>query len=162
MLLMLFVRLLVLRTNPQDLPAQPQLLAAALAAHLAADVLALLGSTSLAMALFAAVLDTVLLVALAHTVLLLRGLGARAVQTIAALAGSGALLSLLHWALSQLTAGAPPLILGLPFLVWFAIVYAHILRHALSVSAAAAFGASVVYIIVSLGVGGIMLPPEAG
>lgn len=158
---MLFARLLVLRANPQDLPAEPRLLAAALAAHAFADVLALIDTASWGQALFAAVLDTVLLVALAHTALLLRGFGARAPQAIAALAGAGALLSLLHWLLSSATPFASPLVIGLPFLIWFLVVYAHILRHALSVPHAAAFGASLLYMIVSLGVAGVALPPPA-
>ncbi|MFP5348809.1 MAG: hypothetical protein ACLGHO_03075 [Gammaproteobacteria bacterium] len=155
----LFARLLVLRANPQDLPADARVLAIALAAHVIADVLALLDTMALAPALFAAALDTVLLVALAHTALLLRGFGARALQTIAALAGTGALLSLLHWLLSSALLFDSPLVLGLPFLGWFLAVYAHILREALSISYAAALGASLVYIILSLGVAGIVLPP---
>ena len=157
---MLFARLLVLRANPQDLPAEPRLLAAALAAHVCADVLALIDTASWGQALFAAVLDTVLLVALAHTALLLRGFGARAPQTIAALAGAGALLSIVHWLLSSAIPVAP-LVIGLPFLVWFLVVYAHILRHALSVAPAIAFGASLLYMIVSLGIAGVALPPPA-
>ena len=158
---MLFARLLALRANPQDLPADPRVLGLALAAHVAADVLTLLGSVSLSQALVAAVLDTVLLVALAHTALLLRGFGARALQTLAALAGAGAAMTALHWVLSSAIPAETPLVLGLPFLVWFLAVYAHILRHALSISIAAAFGASLLYLIVSLGVGGAVLPPEA-
>jgi len=157
----LFARLLVLRAKPQDLPADARVLGIALAAHVIADVLALRDTAAFAPALFAAVLDTVLLVALAHTALLLRGFGARALQTIAALAGTGALLSLLHWLLSNALAFDSPLVLGLPFLAWFLVVYAHILREALSISHAAAFGASLVYIVLSLGVAGIALPPTA-
>lgn len=155
----LFARLLVLRANPQDLPADARVLGIALAAHVIADVLALLDTVALAPALFAAVLDTVLLVALAHTALLLRGFGARALQTIAALAGTGALLSLLHGLLANALAFDSPLALGLPFLAWFLVMYAHILREALSVSHAAAFGASLVYLILALGVAGVALPP---
>lgn len=155
----LFARLVVLRANPQDLPADVRVLGVALAAHVIADVLALLDTVAIAPALFAAVLDTVLLAALAHTALLLRGFGARAVQTIAALAGTGALLSLLHGLLSKVLSFDSPLVLGLPFLAWFLVVYAHILREALSVSRAAGFGASLLYIILSLGVAGIVLPP---
>lgn len=157
----LFARLVVLRANPQDLPADPRVLGAALGAHVAADVLALLDSAPLAQALFAALLDTVLLVALAHTALLLRGFGARAMQTIAALAGAGALLSLLHWLLANALAAVPPLMLGLPFLAWFLVVYAHILREALSIARPAALGASLLYVILSLGVAGMALPPPA-
>lgn len=159
--LMLFARLLVLRANPQDLPAEPRLLALALVAHVVADVIVLLDSVTWPQALFAALLDTVLLVALAHTALLLRGLGARAIQTLTALAGAGAVLSLLHWLLAAATGQLSPLLLGLPFLAWFVIVYAHILRHALSVSPAAAFGASLFYLLVSIGIGGLTLPAPA-
>ena len=158
---MLFARLLALRANPQDLPADPRVLGLALAAHVVADVLTLLGSVTLSQALVAAVLDTVLLVALAHTALLLRGFGARALQTLTALAGTGAAMALLHWLLSGAIPAESPLVLGLPFLVWFVVVYAHILRHALSISIAAAFGASLLYLVVSLGIGGTVLPPEA-
>jgi hypothetical protein len=133
----------------------------ALAAHVVADVLTLPGSVTWSQALVAAVLDTVLLVALAHTALLLRGFGARALQTLAALAGTGAAMALLFGLLSRVVPAESPLVLGLPFLVWFVVVYAHILRHALSISIAAALGASLLYLVVSLGVGGTVLPPEA-
>lgn len=154
------LRLTAFRANPQDLPAEPAVTAIALAAHVGANVLATIEAAPFVTALVVAVVDTVLLVAMLHTALLLRGFGSRALQAIAAAAGAGALLSMAHWLLLSATAHwLSPLSVSLPFLAWFIAVYAHILRHALSLSWAGGVGASLLYIIVSLGVAGTLLPP---
>ena len=92
-----FLDLCLLRANPQDLPTSNRLLAAALVAHLLANVLTGLDSASPENALLAGAMDTLLLVALTHTGLMLRGVGARTRQTLTALAGCGALLTFAAW-----------------------------------------------------------------
>ena len=156
------LRLTAFRANPQDLPAEPAVTGIALAAHVGANILATIAAAPFATALIAAVVDTVLLVALLHTALMLRGFGNRAPQAIAAAAGAGALLSVGHWLLLAATSHwLSPLSVSLPFLAWFIMVYAHILRHALSLSWAGGVGASLLYVIVSLSVAGAILPTPA-
>ena len=162
MALSTFLRLTAFRANPQDLPAEPAVTGIALAAHVGANVLATIEAAPLATALVAAVVDTILLVALLHTALMLRGFGNRAPQAIAAAAGAGALLSVGHWLVLAATAHwLSPASVSLPFLGWFIMVYAHILRHALSLSWAGGVGASLLYVVVSLSVAGAILPTPA-
>jgi hypothetical protein len=156
------LRICLLRANPQDLPASATLLALALVAHAAADVLSLRGLVELRSALQAAVVDTVLLVTLAHTALLLRNHADRALQTIAALAGCGALLTVLsHAAVALAQPLAPPPLIALPFIGWFVLVYGHILRHALSVQFALAAGFGLAYLFISMLLTSAFLPMPA-
>ncbi|BAU46611.1 hypothetical protein SVA_0028 [Sulfurifustis variabilis] len=154
-----FLRICLLRANPQDLPASNGLLALALLAHVAADVLSLRGMVDLRAALQAGVVDTVLLVALAHTALLLRNHPDRARQTLTALAGCGALLTLLsHAAVTLAQPIVAPPVTALPFIVWFVLVYGHILRHALSIGFGLAAGFGLAYLFVSVLVTSAFLP----
>lgn len=158
----IFLRICLLRANPQDLPASNALLALALLAHAAADVLSLRGMVESRAALQAAVIDTVLLVALAHTALLLRNHADRARQTLTALAGCGALLTVLsHAAVTLAQPVVAPPVTALPFIVWFVLVYGHILRHALSTGFALAAGLGLAYLFVSVLVTSAFLPMPA-
>src|SRR5438552_606094 len=82
MVLTIFLRLCVLRANPQDLPASHRLLAVALTAHALADVAGLADMLSPAQAFEAAALDTAALAALTAAVLWLRSVSARFTQTL--------------------------------------------------------------------------------
>lgn len=157
-----FLRICLLRANPQDLPASNGLLASALLAHALADALSLWGMVEPRAALRAAVIDTVLLAALAHTALLLRNLGERARQTLAALAGCGALLTLLsHAAVTLAQPLVAPPVTALPFIAWFVLVYGHILRHALSIGFSLAAGFGLAYLLISVLVTSAFLPLPA-
>ena len=160
----IFLDLCLLRANPQDLPTSNRLLAAALVAHLLANVLTGLDSASPENALLAGAMDTLLLVALTHTGLMLRGVGARTRQTLTALAGCGALLAVLAWAVVTAAEAAVPVnyarLFWLPFLFWFLAVYGHILRNALNVSLGVGLALSVGYVLLSLAVTGPFLLPE--
>ena len=155
----IFLDLCLLRANPQDLPTSNRLLAAALVGHLLANVLTGLDGASLENALLAGVMDTLLLVALTHTGLMLRGVGARTRQTLTALAGCGALLAVLAWAVvtaaEAVTAHA--WVAWLPFLFWFLAVYGHILRNALNVSLGVGLALAIGYVLLSLLVTGPFL-----
>ncbi|OGI37069.1 MAG: hypothetical protein A2V91_05700 [Candidatus Muproteobacteria bacterium RBG_16_64_10] len=158
----IFLDLCLLRANPQDLPVSNRLLAAALAAHLLANVLSGLDSASPENALLAGAMDTLLLVALTHTGLMLRGVGARTRQTLTALAACGALLTFAAWGAVTLaeTVTAHAWVAWLPFLFWFLAVYGHILRNALNVSLGVALALSAGYVLLSLAVTGPFLLPE--
>lgn len=160
-MLRLLIDLLRLRANPQDLPYSRGLLAFALAGHVVADILGAIDGFPFERALLAALIDTTLLVAAAHTLLLARNLGSRAVQTLTALAATGALIGMVAWAVTGLV---PPVVPAwaawLPFLIWYLMVFAHVLRNALGISFPAALGLAVLYFVLSSGVSGAFLAPE--
>jgi hypothetical protein len=161
-MLNILLRICLLRANPQDLPASNALLALALLAHAGADFVSLRGIVEPRAGLQASVVDTVLLVALAHTALLLRNHAERARQALTALAGCGAMLTLLSHAATTLAQPlvAPP-VTALPFIMWFVLVYGHILRHALSVRFALAAGLGLAYLFISVLVTSAFLPIPA-
>lgn len=158
-----FFNLCLLRASPQDLPSSNRLLGVALVAHLAANLLTGLGETGLENALIAGVMDTLLLVALTHTGLMVRNLRERTRQTLTALAGSGALLAVLAWAVVTLaeTVTAQAWIVWLPFLFWFLAVYGHILRHAFNTSVGVGLLLATGYVLLSLLVTGPFLLADA-
>lgn len=149
-----------LRASPQDLPATRAGLLAALLAYAAAGVLGVLDVVTLENAILAAAVDTLLLVAVTHLVLQWRRLENRFIQTLTALAGCGALLSLLAWGAAGLVREVfEPEWVWAVFLVWYTLVFGHILRHALSITLAAGVAASLFYLIFSIGVTGLFMNP---
>lgn len=158
-----FFNLCLLRASPQDLPSSNRLLGAALVAHLAANLLTGLGETGLENALIAGAMDTLLLVALTHTGLMVRNLRERTRQTLTALAGSGALLAVLAWAVvtAAETVTAQAWLVWLPFLFWFLAVYGHILRHAFNTSVGVGLLLATGYVLLSLLVTGPFLLADA-
>lgn len=139
-----------LRANPQDLPASYTLLALAIGAYFATGLFGAVLGLDWANALTAAVISTLLLVAVMHTALLLRNLKARVPQTLTALAGCAALIRLVAGvAIWLLHAAVPPWALSLPFEIWAIVVYGHILRHAFSVSLPLGVTFAFLYMIIS-------------
>ena len=172
--LKILIGICLLRASPQDLPASRAGMLAALVAYAAAGALGVIDVVTFENAILAAAVDTLLLVAVTHVVLQWRQLEIRLTQTLTALAGCGALLSLLVWGAANLAAEAfpPEGVLGsvtapslahswvwAAFLVWYTLVFGHILRHALSITLAAAVAASLCYLIFSTGVAGLFMNP---
>ena len=158
--LKLLIGICLLRASPQDLPASRAGMLAALLAYAAAGVLGVLDVVTLENAILAAAVDTLLLVAVTHLVLQWRRLENRLTQTLTALAGCGALLSLLAWGAAGLAREAfEPEWVWAAFLVWYTLVFGHILRHALSITLAAGVAASLCYLIFSIGVTGLFMNP---
>ncbi len=148
--LLLLPRMLLLRADPQDFPTSPRLMALALAAHAATDVLSVLDQMTPGRAVMAGVLDTLLLAAFAQVVLRLRSLENRLSQTLTALAGCGALLSLIGWAVGNAFAGPIPLeAIWVLSLLWYFAVSGHILRHALDRSFIVGVALSVLYFVLA-------------
>lgn len=160
----------LLRAGPQALPASDTLTA------LAGLVYALVGTVVLAPRMGVgragaeSLLDAAMLAIFAWGLVRVRGWANRFRQTYTALAGTGALLSLLAWPLllvawrtEQLGGGVPVLVgfalLGL--LAWTLLVIGHILRHALEVHLAVGTGLGLLYVIVSWRVMAALFP-EAG
>jgi hypothetical protein len=146
-------RICVLRANPQDLPASYALLAITLIAYAAAEILGLADTVPLRRVFDAVALDVLLLVVITAAALRVRGVSARLPQTLSALAGSGAVLTLLAYATGQAApAAGAPAFLSAAFVAWWLVVYTHVLRHSLALSVGAAAGVSVIYLITSMGV----------
>jgi len=158
-----FLNICLLRANPQDLPASNAFLAAALAAHFLANVLAAVDEAGLQNALTAGIMDTLLLVALTHTGLMLRNLRARTRQTLTALAGCGALFTVVTWAVVTTidTVAEKAWMVGLPLLFWFLAVYGHILRHAFNTGVGAGLLLATGYVLLSFLVTGPFLFADA-
>jgi hypothetical protein len=160
MLLKTYLGLCLLRANPQDLPGSGVLVLSSLAAYAAMDVVGVLDIIPPAAALLAAAVDTLMLVAVTHLALRLRRFENRFSQTLAALAGSGALLSLAAWGVAGLAGAAiPPDWIWVPFLVWYTVVFGHVLRHALSIPMMAGIAASFLYLLLAMGVTGLFIHP---
>ncbi|NIR28276.1 MAG: hypothetical protein GWN84_02870 [Gammaproteobacteria bacterium] len=135
-----FLDICLLRRNPQDLPASGLLLGLCLLAYAASGMLVSTVMLPAPTAFLAGVTDTVLLCLLTASVLYLQRLRARVPQTLSALAGTGAILSIIalpvtSWLQSARDAGTDtslPDLMLLALLVWSLVVAGHILRHALS------------------------------
>jgi len=150
----------LLRAAPQDLPVSRNAMLGSLAAYAAAGVVGVLDVLTLENAIVAAAVDTLLLAAVTHLVLQWRRLENRLTQTLSALAGCGALLSLLAWGAAGLVREAfQPEWIWAVFLVWYTLVFGHILRHALSITLAAGIAASLLYVVFSIGVTGLFMNP---
>jgi len=160
MFVKIFFDICLLRAKPQDLPASDTVMLAALAAYALADVIGVLDVVPLGGAALAAAVDTLLLLAATHLALRWRHLENRVPQTLSALAGCGALISLLAWVAAGLVpARFPAEWVWAPFLLWYTLVFGHILRHALSIPLVAGLTMSILYLILSMGVTGLFLNP---
>ncbi len=149
-----------LRANPQDLPSSSAWMFAALLAYGLMDVIGVLDTLTFSRALVAAAVDTFMLVAATQLALRWRHFENRFSQTLVALSGSGALLSFAAWSLATLMQDmlAPQWIWGL-FMLWYILVFGHILRHSLSVSLAVGVALSLLYLILSMSVTGLFISP---
>lgn len=158
--LKILIGICLLRASPQDLPASRAWMLGALVAYAAAGVLGVLDVLTFENAILVAAVDTLLLVAVTHLVLQWRRRENRLTQTLTALAGCGALLSLLAWGAAGLAREAfQPEWVWAAFLVWYTLVFGHIWRHALSITLAAGVAASLFYLIFSIGVTGLFMNP---
>lgn len=158
--LKILIGICLLRAAPQDLPASRAWMLGALMAYAAAGVLGVLDVLMLENAILATAVDTLLLAAVTHLVLQWRRLENRVTQTLTALAGCGALLSLLAWVAAGLVREPfQPEWVWAAFLVWYTLVFGHILRHALSITLAAGMAASFLYLLFSISVTGLFMNP---
>ncbi|HKX56484.1 MAG TPA: hypothetical protein VJN01_10290, partial [Xanthomonadales bacterium] len=136
-LLQQLLRIIVLRSGPQDLPAGWSMAALMVLVYVAlgmlADSMLQLGNSSLR-SLFSIALQIIAI----SLLLQLRGYSQRLPQTIAAAAGTGSLFGLMSIVmLAQSSGGALPAgmaTLWLGLFIWSLIVDAHIYRSALSIT----------------------------
>ena len=136
-----FIQICLLRRGPQDLPFSGILLAITLIAHTVMSVLLSTVALSATRALLSGVVDTVLLVVLTGALLYAQRRNTRVIQTLTALAGTGAIITLaalpvsgwLHGADQAAGEGGFAVLLLLILTGWSLAVTGHIFRHALSV-----------------------------
>jgi hypothetical protein len=163
--LTLFLKLCLFQAKPQDLPFSAPLLAGALALNFAVDVASLLRRYDLGQSLLGALLSTGLLMVFTYAVMRVRSTQSRTVQTLTALAGSGAtfsavaLVALLPFSVSAPTPAAT--LVWLLFLAWAIAVYGHVLRHALDVPWFIAAAVAFLYLDVSIGLLNVVLESPA-
>ncbi len=169
MLLRTYLNISLLRADPRDLPPSFGLTALAVSAYVLADVWTLLGTLSFWVSVQASVVDTLLLVALTHTALVLRNATNRTRQTLSALAGCGALLSLLAWGAvgiseylfsvgdANAAAEFSSVSVAVPFLLWYIVVFGHILRHALSIPFPGGVVVGMLFFVLSAGISGALI-----
>ena len=164
----IWIDICLLRAGPQDIPYSPLLLGLALAAYALIDLmvtsLAVAGATAVKMVL----LDVAVMAVFLQLILQWYAKPARFLQTLTAMAGTGALLGLLAWPLIRVLAdvgpdGAPPLpavLLWLALLIWSLVVLGHILRHALGVSLPVGVALGVLYSIAALALVRLLFPAQ--
>ncbi len=159
-ILRIFLRIAVLRANPQDIPHFRWLaILAVLSYGLMSLTISLAQPIPVDKAVFSAVMDTGILMGLAWAVLWIKNLPQRRVQTIAALAGTGTLFEILTWPLQVFLVqlGDATTVLGslaalavLMIAAWQIVTIGHILRHALDISFPIGAGIAVLYAIFSI------------
>ena len=166
-LLKVFWDLCALKAAPQDLPASSFLLGLALLAYFLTGVIVAAFQWSLSQALLAAFLDTVFLTVISRVLLWARMLSARFVQSLTALAGSGAVMTLIALPLvlwqrivGVTDANVPtlPSWLLMIWMVWNVVVVGHILRHVLSTVLPLGIGLAAVYAYITFQLMRIFLP----
>lgn len=148
-----FWEICILQAAPQDLPTSRSLLLFSLAVYFAINLFSGWLQISAPLALPAALADTVLLVVLTRVMLWVRSFDARFVQTLTALAGSGAVMGLiatpiLYW--QHYAGGAEgeftlPSLLLLLWMAWSVVVMGHVLRHAMSTMLVIGLTLAVIY-----------------
>lgn len=164
-----FIQICLLRRGPQDLPTSGILLALALAAHTLLAVVFFAVYESVVKALLSGALDTVLLVALTGTLLYVQKRNARLIQTLTALAGTGAIITLVLLPVSWWILGVGPetrqggfaVILLWMVVVWSLAVAGHIFRHALSAPYYVGLVLAIVFAVISFAVSRALIPPSA-
>ena len=161
-----FIRLLQLRSGPQDLPATDRVLLGSIVAAVAASLLAVRSLYPFELALGRIGLDLLLQAGFILAALHWTGHPARFRQTYAAFCGTGALLVLLIWPLVDILQERGPeetlsgiaLVLLFGIYGWSVAVIGHILRHALELRMSAAVVLALGYFIGSAAIIETLLP----
>ena len=166
-LLKLFWDICAVKAAPQDLPASSFLLGLAVLAYFVTGAIVAAFHWPLSQAVLAALLDTVFLTVLSRVLLWARMLSGRFVQTLTALAGCGAVMTLIAMPLvlwqtlvGVTDANAPtlPSWLLMIWMVWNVVVVGHIIRHALSTVLPLGIGLAAVYAYITFQLMRIFLP----
>lgn len=153
----LILDIALFQRGPQALPASFWLTVAALAVYALAGLLAHQLIVPVANPLGPVLFDLFLMVGFALALLFGFGYPERSLQTLAALGGTGTLLTLCGLPVVQMldadatgAVAALGVILWSALMIWSLAVTAHILRHALSVSFAVGLFLAVTYMMASI------------
>jgi len=166
-LIKVFWDICAIKAAPQDLPASSFLLGLALSGYLVTGAVVAAFQWPLSQAILAAFLDTIFLTVLSRVLLWARMLSGRFVQTLTALAGSGAVMTvialpLVMWQgfVGVTDANVPtlPSWLLMIWMIWNVVVVGHILRHALSTVLPLGIGLAAVYAYITFQLMRIFLP----
>jgi hypothetical protein len=155
-LLTMFVDLCRMRVKPEDLPHSHFLMLLCIGCYFLLGFATSVLEQGFGLAILAAGADTGLMVTLAYLGLQMRGFSARAVQTITALTGTGALFEFVGWPmvifLQQLEEGQSSSLSLVLFalIIWNIMVIGHILRHALNVPMWVGTSIALIYIYITL------------
>ena len=169
-LLLSWLEQCLLRRAPQADPASISTLGWSLLAYATLDLLQARASSGWQTSLAMTTLDMLIMVLFSWAVLRLTKKSARYLQTLTALAGTGAVLGLVGLPLIQQVAQVHPdegpagtLVLGwLVLLVWSILVQAHIYRHALSIRYGAGLLVAGLQIVLLISLLEIFFPQATG
>jgi hypothetical protein len=139
----------VLRTRPQDFPPSRALYLLLLGLYTALNLAVQMFGPSALEALLSSLLESALLVAFTRWLLGMRGLGARATQTLIALLGAGVVMTPPALARAQAHSELANAV-WIAFFVWNLFVTAHVLRHALEVRLFVGFSIALSYVMILL------------
>ena len=134
-----FFAICLLRASPQELPSSLFLLSLSLLAYALVELLLALNKTPWLEALAMVAVDTILLATMSWLLLWIRTLTSRYVQTLTALAGCGALLTLCAWPLllwqQDSASDTAVMLIALLMWLWFfwqIMVFSHIISQSVS------------------------------
>lgn len=147
-----------MRTAPQDLPSSRFLLTLTLSVYALIGICVSLLTLGPVASVISAFVDMGVLIGLTQLVLWIKDLGPRFTQTATALAGTGAIITLiaLPFLVVQSQVGEDarflPSVVVLVLMVWNLNIVGHILCHALSAKKWVGLGLAIVYMYVSISV----------
>jgi hypothetical protein len=166
-LIKMFWDICAIKAAPQDLPASSFLLGLAVLAYLVTGAIVAAVQWPLSLAIPAALLDTLFLALMSRVLLWARMLSGRFVQTLTALAGCGAVMTvialpLVLWqnlvGVTEANVPTLPSWLLMIWMVWNVVVVGHIIRHALSTVLPVGIGLAAVYAYITFQLMRILLP----
>ncbi len=155
-LILPFVRLSFFAINPQDLPASRGLLVFTLVSYGLVSVLIATPLSDFGTGIVQSMIELLLLTGFTLAALRLRNHPDRSAQTLTALAGTGALLSVILLPFLYLFAPAGDaavsqelLVINFLVIIWLIAVYGHIFRHALSVNLMLGIMTALAYLVIT-------------
>lgn len=162
-LLNLYLRMWVLRANPQDLPVSRTLTYSLAAFYVFVSILSVLSQISVTGALAASMVDLGLLVVTVHALLVIAKVPERGLQTLSAVFGTSILLvivSSMFMALFDAASLRGSMLLML--LAWYLLIFGHILRQAIAMPVLLGALIGLLYLMVSAGLTSTLFFPKAG
>jgi hypothetical protein len=153
-----FIALCLFKASPADMPASSWLLKLSLLGYLIVGVFVGLTNADLTTSLFTSLADTLVLALFTWSVLSVKQLTIRFVQTYTALLGAGAciglvaipVLSLFYRTMVEEQPTSISMILMMALMFWSLMVMAHIFRMSLEIKPGLAAVITVIYTILSM------------